>query len=60
MDEYSAALNEVSRTAGILNTRMGVMYKGDYERLSKAVDEARTRSEQLHQCLRNHIEEHGC
>jgi hypothetical protein len=35
MDRYAAAINEFSRCAGILNTRMGTMYKGDYERLAK-------------------------
>jgi hypothetical protein len=60
MDEYSAALAELSRTASVINTRMGVMYKGDYERLSKAVDEARTHSEELHRQILAHIEAHAC
>jgi hypothetical protein len=33
MDQYSAAIAEFSRAAGIVNTRMETMYKGDYERL---------------------------
>ena len=35
MDRYAAAINEFSRCAGILNERMGTMYKGDYERSQK-------------------------
>ena len=45
MDHYSSAIGEFSRTAHVLNARMGVMYKGDYERLSKAMGEARVNSE---------------
>jgi hypothetical protein len=35
MDKYSAAIAEFSRAVNIVNARMGVMYKGDYERLRK-------------------------
>jgi hypothetical protein len=42
MDDYSA-IGEFSRTAQVVNARMGVMYKGDYERLSKAMGEIRVR-----------------
>jgi hypothetical protein len=34
MDRYAAAINEFSRCAGI-DERMGMMYKGDYERSQK-------------------------
>ena len=60
MDQYSAAIAEFSRTAAIVNMRMGVMYKGDYDRLTKAVDEARVLTEKAHRELIAHIEEHGC
>ena len=60
MDQYSAAIAEFSRTAAVLNTRMGVMYKGDYDRLTKAVDGARALTEKAHRELVAHIEEHGC
>ena len=45
MDRYAAEINEFSRCAGILNTRMGTMYKGDYERLAKVMNDARDTSE---------------
>jgi hypothetical protein len=51
MDQYSAAIAEFSRTAAIVNMRMGVMYKGDYDRLTKAVDEARVLTEKAHREL---------
>jgi hypothetical protein len=60
MDQYSSAINEFSRCAGILNTRMGTMLRGDYDRLSNSMNEARNISEQCHQTLLAHIAEHGC
>jgi hypothetical protein len=60
MDGYSAAVAEFSRCAGVINTRMGVMYKGDYERLTQTMSAARERSESLHRQLLAHIAEHGC
>jgi hypothetical protein len=59
MDRYAAAIDEFSRCAGILNERMGTMYKGDYERLVKVID-ARDTSEACHKALLAHIAEHGC
>jgi hypothetical protein len=60
MDRYAAAITEFSRCVGIVNTRMGTMYKGDYERLSKNVNDARETSEGCHRALLAHITEHGC
>jgi hypothetical protein len=60
MNAYSSAITEFSRTAQVLNTRMGVMYKGDYERLSNAMSEARVNSENAHHALLAHIAEHAC
>jgi hypothetical protein len=60
MDAYSAAINEFSRCAGIVNARMGTMAKGDYDRLSKTMNQARDISEQCHRALLAHIEQHGC
>jgi hypothetical protein len=60
MDQYSAAIAEFSRTAGVVNTRMGVMHEGDYDRLTKAVDGARALTEKAHRELVAHIEDHGC
>ena len=60
MDGYSSAINEFSRCAGIVNARMGTMLKGDYDRLSKVMNEARNISEQCHKALLAHIAEHGC
>jgi hypothetical protein len=60
MDQYSSAIAEFSRTAQVVNTRMGVMYQGDYQRLSKAMGDARVASENAHRALINHIADHGC
>ena len=60
MDEYSSAIGEFSRTSQVVNSRMGVMYKGDYERLSKTMGEARVKSENAHRALLAHIADHGC
>ena len=60
MDRYAAEINEFSRCAGILNERMGTMYKGDYERLAKVMNDARDTSEACHKALLAHIAEHGC
>jgi hypothetical protein len=60
MDDYSKAVAEFNRTAQVVNTRMGVMYKGDYERLSKTMGEARVASENAHRALLAHAADHGC
>ena len=60
MDRYAAAINEFSRCAGILNERMGTMYKGDYERLAKVMNDALDTSEACHKALLAHIAKHGC
>ena len=60
MDEYSRAISEFSRTAQVVNTRMGVMYKGDYEKLTKAMAEARVNSENCHRALIAHVANHNC
>lgn len=60
MDRYAASINEFSRCASIVNSRMGTMYKGDYERLSKTMNEARDTSEECHRALIAHIAEHTC
>ena len=60
MDQYSAAIAEFSRAANVVNTRMGTMYKGDYERLTKALDVAGALSDKAHRELLAHIAEHGC
>jgi hypothetical protein len=36
------------------------MYKGDYDRLTKALDTARALTDKLHRELLAHIAEHGC
>ena len=60
MDRSAAAINEFSRCTGILNTRMGTMHKGDYDRLSQTMNDARETSEECHRALLAHIGEHGC
>jgi len=60
MDQYSAGIAESSRAANIVNARMGTMYKGDYDRLTKGLDTARALVDKVHRELLAHIAEHGC
>ena len=60
MDQYSAAIHEFSRCAGVVNTRMGTMLIGDYNRLAETMNKAREASEKCHRTLLAHISEHGC
>jgi hypothetical protein len=60
MDRYTAAISEFSRCAGIVNTQIGTMYKGDYDRFAKTMNDARDPSEGCHRALLAHITEHGC
>jgi hypothetical protein len=39
---------------------MGTMYKGDYERLAKVMNDARDTSGPCHKALLAHIAEYGC
>ena len=60
MDRYSAAISEFSRSAAIVNAPMGTMYKGDYDRLARTMNEARVTSEECHRALIAHIAEQRC
>ena len=60
MDAYSSAIGEFSRCAQVVNARMGVMYKGDFDRLSKSMAEARVKSENAHRALLAHVAHCGC
>jgi hypothetical protein len=58
--KYVAATSAYLRAVELLDKRIGVMVKGDYETIKRAAEEARLRSEQLRIALENHVEEHGC
>ena len=60
MDEYASATAEFSRTLNILNGKMGVLSKAEYDRIREFVDVARRRSEAARLELVRHIAEHGC
>jgi hypothetical protein len=50
---FAAAVNELQR-------KMGTSPKSEFERLSRAADEARVRSEQARLALEQHIAGHEC
>jgi len=60
MNQYTNATSEFSRTLKILNTKLGVMQKKDYEAVRNFVETARVRSETARLALERHVQEHGC
>jgi hypothetical protein len=58
--EYEAATKNFSRTVSELQQNMGVSSKAEYERLARASDEARVKSEQARLALEQHVSAHGC
>ena len=60
VSEYHTKTSEFSRTVGILNKRMGVMTKDQYDRIREFTELARVQSENARFELERHIKEHGC
>lgn len=58
--EYEAATKNFSRAVSELQQNMGVSSKAEYERLARASDEARVKSEQARLALEQHISAHRC
>jgi hypothetical protein len=46
--------------AETLRGRVGVLEKAEYQRLNRAVEEARTKMEDARAALDRHMAEHGC
>jgi hypothetical protein len=58
--EYGAATKKFSGAVAELQRKMGTSPKSEYERLSRAADDARVKSEQARLGLEQHIAAHGC
>jgi len=58
--EYEAATSEFSEAVRKLRRRMGTSPKEEYDRLERATNEARMRSEQARLALEQHIAAHRC
>lgn len=58
--EYEIATKKFSDAVTELQRKMGTSPKNDYDRLSRAADEARVKSEQARLALEQHIASHRC
>jgi hypothetical protein len=58
--EYDAAASDFSRAVQVLRTRLGVLSKGEYEKLREFSEQSRLRSEKARLALEAHIADHGC
>jgi hypothetical protein len=58
--EYDSATSKFSAAVSQLHLRMGTSPKDEYDRLERASNEARVRSEQARLALEQHIAAHRC
>ena len=58
--EFEIATAKFSGVVTELRQRIGVSTKVEYERLNRAANEARVKSEQARLALEQHIAAHGC
>ena len=58
--EYDAATSKFSEAVGELRRKMGTSLKDEYDRLERASNEARVRSEQARLALEQHTAAHRC
>jgi hypothetical protein len=58
--EYDAATSKFSEAVRELHQRIGTSPKDEYDRLERASNEARVRSEQARLALEQHIAAHRC
>ena len=58
--DYEAATARFSTAVRELNQKIGVSPKEEYERLDRAANEARVKSEQARLALEQHIAVHRC
>ena len=58
--EYTTATADYSRAVQVLQRRLGVLSKSEYERLREFSETARIRSESARQLLDRHVTQHGC
>lgn len=60
VNEYEAATEHFSEAVAALQDKIGTMPKEEYQRLDRAADEQRMKSEQARLALEQHIAAHGC
>jgi ATP-dependent helicase YprA (DUF1998 family) len=58
--EYEAATGKFSEAVTELRKKMGTSAKEEYQRLDRATNEARVKSEQARLALEQHISAHRC
>jgi len=58
--EYETATNVFAASITELQQKMGTSPKADYDRLLRATDEARLKSEQARLALEQHVAANGC
>lgn len=60
LDDYQAATEAFSRGLTVLNDRIGTSSRDEYDRLRRAVDDARLKSEEARLVLERHVADHAC
>jgi hypothetical protein len=60
VSEFEAATKKFAEAVTELQHKMGTSPRTEYERLSRATDEARVKSEQARLALEQHVAAHGC
>ena len=58
--EYEMATKNFSKAVSELQQQMGISSRAEYDRLARAADEARVKSEQARLALEQHIGAHRC
>jgi hypothetical protein len=58
--EYESETSKFSAAVKELNQRIGISPREEYERLDRAANEARVKSEQARLALEQHIAAHRC
>ena len=58
--EYQTTSQKYADAVAQLNKKMGTSGKPEYERLTRAADEARVKSEQARLALEQHVAAHIC
>jgi len=58
--EYELTAKRYATAVTELNKNMGTSAKAEYERLTRAADEARVKSEQARLSLEQHVAAHKC
>jgi hypothetical protein len=60
MSDYETATATFSAAVAGLRRNMGTVPRAEYERLDRAANEARVKSEQARLAIERHIASHGC